>query len=194
MLKACESFPDGCIIFLDELDSLATSRSAQRSTAQRGAARCSIAQRVDWFHWRFSTGRLWQGKAPTPAVVEITRLVSHGFDDGCNLLLKNQSLQVTLEHRTTHVLQATVVDPVCRGSDMHEATRRLLGVLLRHLDGFDASKRTGEGGAGAGCHLAWVWGAQGLPCLANRGIEKVSCLWLWMLKGYHRVAERCPEF
>lgn len=27
---------------------------------------------------------------------------------------------------------------------MHEATRRLLGVLLRHLDGFDASKRTGE--------------------------------------------------
>ncbi|GAB4821726.1 hypothetical protein N2152v2_008772 [Parachlorella kessleri] len=54
MLKGCESFPDGCIIFLDELDALATSR----------------------------------------------------------------------------------------GTDMHEATRRLLGVLLRHLDGFDANKRT----------------------------------------------------
>lgn len=27
---------------------------------------------------------------------------------------------------------------------MHEATRRLLGVLLRHLDGFDANKKTGE--------------------------------------------------
>jgi hypothetical protein len=25
---------------------------------------------------------------------------------------------------------------------MHEATRRVLGVLLRHLDGFDSSKRT----------------------------------------------------
>lgn len=55
MLKACEPFPDGCIIFLDELDSLATSRS----------------------------------------------------------------------------------------TEMHEATRRVLGVLLRHLDGFDStSKRT----------------------------------------------------
>lgn len=54
MLKTCESLPEGCIVFLDELDALATSR----------------------------------------------------------------------------------------GSDMHEATRRLLGVLLRHLDGFDASKRT----------------------------------------------------
>ena len=32
----------------------------------------------------------------------------------------------------------------CRGTDMHEATRRLLGVLLRHLDGFDANKRTGK--------------------------------------------------
>lgn len=29
-----------------------------------------------------------------------------------------------------------------RGSEMHEATRRLLGVLLRHMDGFDASKRS----------------------------------------------------
>lgn len=29
-----------------------------------------------------------------------------------------------------------------RGSDMHEATRRTLGVLLRHLDGFDISKKT----------------------------------------------------
>jgi len=29
-----------------------------------------------------------------------------------------------------------------RGGDMHEATRRLLGVLLRHMDGFDASKRS----------------------------------------------------
>lgn len=27
MLKTCEQFPDGCIIFLDELDALATSRS-----------------------------------------------------------------------------------------------------------------------------------------------------------------------
>ena len=29
-----------------------------------------------------------------------------------------------------------------RGGEMHEATRRLLGVLLRHMDGFDASKRS----------------------------------------------------
>lgn len=29
-----------------------------------------------------------------------------------------------------------------RGADMHEATRRLLGVLLRQLDGFDANKRS----------------------------------------------------
>jgi hypothetical protein len=62
-LKSAESFPDGCIIFLDELDALATSR----------------------------------------------------------------------------------------GGDMHEATRRILGVLLRHLDGFDANKKTGEGaGRGGG--------------------------------------------
>lgn len=55
MLKTCEAFPDGCIIFLDELDALATSRS----------------------------------------------------------------------------------------TEMHEATRRVLGVLLRHLDGFDSTnKRT----------------------------------------------------
>lgn len=32
-----------------------------------------------------------------------------------------------------------------RGGDMHEATRRQLGVLLRELDGFDASERRGEG-------------------------------------------------
>ena len=38
-----------------------------------------------------------------------------------------------------------------RGGDMHEATRRLLGVLLRHLDGFDAGKKTSERcGAAAG--------------------------------------------
>lgn len=30
----------------------------------------------------------------------------------------------------------------CRGSEMHEATRRLLGVLLRHLDGFESNKRS----------------------------------------------------
>ncbi|KAL4458849.1 hypothetical protein ABPG75_013714 [Micractinium tetrahymenae] len=53
MLKGCESFPDGCIIFVDELDALATSRS----------------------------------------------------------------------------------------NEMHEATRRVLGVLLRHLDGFDSTKK-----------------------------------------------------
>ena len=29
-----------------------------------------------------------------------------------------------------------------RGSDMHEATRRLLGVLLRHLDGFDSARKS----------------------------------------------------
>jgi len=29
-----------------------------------------------------------------------------------------------------------------RGADMHEATRRVLGVLLRQLDGFDSSKRS----------------------------------------------------
>ena len=30
----------------------------------------------------------------------------------------------------------------CRGNEMHEATRRLLGVLLRHLDGFETNKRS----------------------------------------------------
>jgi SpoVK/Ycf46/Vps4 family AAA+-type ATPase len=54
-LAAADSLPDGCIIFLDELDSLATSRGS---------------------------------------------------------------------------------------GDMHEATRRLLGVLLRHMDGFDLSRRS----------------------------------------------------
>ncbi len=29
-----------------------------------------------------------------------------------------------------------------RNSEMHEATRRLLGVLLRHLDGFETNKRS----------------------------------------------------
>jgi DNA polymerase III delta prime subunit len=29
-----------------------------------------------------------------------------------------------------------------RGTDMHEATRRTLGVLLRHMDGFDVSKKS----------------------------------------------------
>jgi SpoVK/Ycf46/Vps4 family AAA+-type ATPase len=29
-----------------------------------------------------------------------------------------------------------------RGGEMHEATRRVLGVLLRHMDGFDTSKRS----------------------------------------------------
>jgi hypothetical protein len=45
MLKTCEQFPDGCIIFLDELDALATSRStgevAQR--AQQGMPRGTAA-------------------------------------------------------------------------------------------------------------------------------------------------------
>ncbi len=31
---------------------------------------------------------------------------------------------------------------VVRGGDMHEATRKLLGVLLRELDGFDRTKRS----------------------------------------------------
>ena len=29
-----------------------------------------------------------------------------------------------------------------RGGDMHEATRKLLGVLLREMDGFDRTKRS----------------------------------------------------
>lgn len=37
---------------------------------------------------------------------------------------------------------AAIVSGVCRGSEMHEATRRLLGVLLRHLDGFETNKRS----------------------------------------------------
>lgn len=40
MLKACESFPNGCIIFLDELDALATSRSTGvRSWGDTGRGR-----------------------------------------------------------------------------------------------------------------------------------------------------------
>jgi hypothetical protein len=34
---------------------------------------------------------------------------------------------------------------------MHEATRRLLGVLLQHLDGFDHKKKTGGCCMDCGC-------------------------------------------
>lgn len=38
---------------------------------------------------------------------------------------------------------------------MHEATRRLLGVLLQHLDGFDHKKKTG-GSAFCGAHAVLI--------------------------------------
>lgn len=69
MLEACEALPDGCVVFLDEVDALATAR----------------------------------------------------------------------------------------GDGMHEATRRTLGVLLRHMDGFDANKRTGAPLAAAPRFHSWVW-------------------------------------
>lgn len=48
-----------------------------------------------------------------------------GFPEGCIIFLDElDSLATT------------------RGSEMHEATRRILGVLLRHIDGFDSKKRS----------------------------------------------------
>ena len=38
--------------------------------------------------------------------------------------------------------RSDTIAPACRGNEMHEATRRLLGVLLRHLDGFETNKRS----------------------------------------------------
>jgi hypothetical protein len=118
MLKACESFPEGCIIFLDELDALATSRSTGVCVVLASLLRCLGAC--------------------------------------CNSLLALVPLLVLLPlHVHARSLPASSSSSPCACSslcfplnltlvaEMHEATRRVLGVLLRHLDGFDsAGKRT----------------------------------------------------
>lgn len=101
MLKGCESFPDGCIIFLDELDALATSRSS-------GAAPCPPEQRAE------QPGLAMQ---PAPCL--------------CRSWAARRMRAQPAWPRVNTL-------PV---AEMHEATRRVLGVLLRHLDGFDSTKK-----------------------------------------------------
>lgn len=50
------------------------------------------------------------------------------------------------------------------GTEMHEATRRVLGVLLRHLDGFDSTnKRTVVIGATNRKQVGWGADSTSLP-------------------------------
>lgn len=134
--KAADSLP-GSIIFLDELDSLATTRSARYwcsraltsllgTSSSAGHAKvhhlpgyinCSLSMRrlpemctamTDWLSMP------WLTALPCWHTADWAAACSSAHD----------------------FLRA------CRGADMHEATRRLLGVLLRQLDGFDANKRS----------------------------------------------------
>ena len=60
-----------------------------------------------------------------------------------------------LEELATH--QAVTRSLFCPAAEMHEATRRVLGVLLRHLDGFDSTnKRTVVIGATNRKQVSWV--------------------------------------
>lgn len=65
----------------------------------------------------------WYGESEA-RLSEALELIDSGFPDGAVIFLDElDSLATT------------------RGNDMHEATRRMLGVLLRFLDGFDQNKR-----------------------------------------------------
>ena len=65
----------------------------------------------------------WYGESEKK-LSEALEMINEGFKDGAVIFLDElDSLATT------------------RGSDMHEATRRMLGVLLRFLDGFDQNKR-----------------------------------------------------
>lgn len=65
----------------------------------------------------------WYGEAEKRLAALLT--ACEAFRDGCIVFLDEVDSLAT-----------------ARGEGMHEATRRTLGVLLRHLDGFDADKRT----------------------------------------------------
>ena len=64
----------------------------------------------------------WYGESEKK-LSEALEMIDQGFDGAVIFLDELDSLATT------------------RGSEMHEATRRMLGVLLRYLDGFDQSKR-----------------------------------------------------
>ncbi len=65
----------------------------------------------------------WYGESEKK-LSEALEIIDSGFDGGAVIFLDElDSLATT------------------RGNDMHEATRRMLGVLLRFLDGFDQNKR-----------------------------------------------------
>lgn len=62
---------------------------------------------------------------PHPYQADLLKTCETSFPDGCIIFLDELDALATT-----------------RSNDMHEATRRLLGVLLRHLDGFDTSRHT----------------------------------------------------
>jgi SpoVK/Ycf46/Vps4 family AAA+-type ATPase len=65
----------------------------------------------------------WYGESEKK-LAEALEMIDSGFPNGAVIFIDElDSLATT------------------RGSDMHEATRRMLGVLLRYLDGFDQNKR-----------------------------------------------------
>lgn len=54
---------------------------------------------------------------------------------------------------------------------MHEATRRLLGVLLQHLDGFNHQKKTGgwgNEGVAHNVHTCHIGTVQGIAACLHR--------------------------
>ncbi len=61
--------------------------------------------------------------------------------------------------------------PFCREGRMHEATRRLLGVLLQHLDGFNHQKKTGgwgNEGVAHNVHTCHIGTVQGIAACLHR--------------------------
>ena len=141
MLKTCEAFPDGCIIFLDELDALATSRSTGGCLTGRV---CSFAAGlVAWSSASVSLA-LPLCLSCLPLAPSPSCLLSH-----CPHPLAPCCLPLAL-------------------AEMHEATRRVLGVLLRHLDGFDSTnKRTVVIGATNRKQAGGCTPASGISALAT---------------------------
>ncbi|KAI8108814.1 hypothetical protein M9435_005231 [Picochlorum sp. BPE23] len=90
-----------------------------------------------------SSARIIAKQASVPLVyIPLEALASKWYGESEKKL--SEALKLTDELEEGAVLFLDELDSLAtsRGSDMHEATRRTLGVLLRHLDGFDLSKRT----------------------------------------------------
>lgn len=90
-----------------------------------------------------SSARIIAKQAAVPLVyIPLEALASKWYGESEKKL--SEALKLTDELDEGAVLFLDELDSLAtsRGSDMHEATRRTLGVLLRHLDGFDLSKRT----------------------------------------------------